>query len=336
MKKMIMENKGKLILSSLVVVLPALLGGRMVWEILGLLAAHWICLGIVLWDNARREQSKKALDIVYWLMPMISLVMGLGLVLARQGFYGYTAFSRALMFGMGALFFVVGNQMPRFRPNSTLGIRLPWTMGNEENWRSTHRWGGKVWVVAGLAAMVAALLPTAAGARLMLAAGAAVIVLPTLYSYLYYRKQRKAGAPALTVQLKTRWAVFLVALAAVLLVGLFVTGSVSVSFDGGAMTIDADGWNDMTLPYSSIASVQYLPEGQAPEAGVRTYGFGNQKVSLGNFHNDAYGDYIRYTYDSCGSCLLLELADGRLLVLNGRDDGATQSLYRELTAKLEQ
>ena len=102
------------------------------------------------------------------------------------------------------------------------------------------------------------------------------------------------------------------------------------------MTIDADGWNDMTLPYSSIASVQYLPEGQAPEAGVRTYGFGNQKVSLGNFHNNAYGDYIRYTYDSCGSCLLLELADGRLLVLNGRDDGATQSLYRELTAKLEQ
>ena len=47
--------------------------------------------------------------------------------------------------------------------------------------------------------------------------------------------------------------------------------------------------------------MQYLPEGQAPEAGVRTYGFGNQKVSLGNFHNDAYGDYIRYTYDSCGS-----------------------------------
>ena len=80
MKKMIMENKGKLILSSLVVVLPALLGGRMVWEILGLLAAHWICLGIVFWDNARREQSKKALDIVYWLMPMIPLVMGLGLV----------------------------------------------------------------------------------------------------------------------------------------------------------------------------------------------------------------------------------------------------------------
>ena len=58
-EKMIMENKGKLILSSLVVVLPALLGGRMVWEILGLLAAHWICLGIVFWDNARRSRAKK-------------------------------------------------------------------------------------------------------------------------------------------------------------------------------------------------------------------------------------------------------------------------------------
>ena len=211
-------------------------------------------------------------------MPMISLVMGLGLVLARQGFYGYTAFSRALMFGMGALFFVVGNQMPVSVPTARWASGCPGPWATRKTGAAPIAGAARCGWVAGLAAMVAALLPTAAGAWLMLAAGAAVIVLPTLYSYLYYRKQRKAGAPALTVQLKTRWAVFLVAAGCCAAGGAVrLRGSVSVSFDGSAMTIDADGWNDMTLPYSSIASVQYLPEGQAPEAGVRTYGFGNQK-----------------------------------------------------------
>ena len=180
--------------------------------------------------------------------------------------------------------------MPRFRPNSTLGIRLALDHGQRGK-LAQHPSLGRQGVGSGGPGRHGGSPAAHSGRGAADAGGRSSGDRPaTLYSYLYYRKQRKAGAPALTVQLKTRWAVFLVALAAVLLVGLFVTGSVSVSFDGSAMTIDADGWNDMTLPYSSIASVQYLPEGQAPEAGCAPMGFGNQKVSLGNFHNNAYGD----------------------------------------------
>ena len=36
---------------------------------------------------------------------------------------------------------------------------------------------------------------------------------------------------------------------------------------------------------------------------MRTYGLGNLRVSFGYFSNEAYGSYIRYTYDSCKDCV---------------------------------
>ena len=34
---------------------------------------------------------------------------------------------------LGAMLIVVGNYMPKARQNYTIGIRIPWTLANEEN-----------------------------------------------------------------------------------------------------------------------------------------------------------------------------------------------------------
>lgn len=47
---------------------------------------------------------------------------------------------------LGLLFLWVGNYFPKLRRNRTLGIKVSWTLGNEENWNRTHRFAGKVWV----------------------------------------------------------------------------------------------------------------------------------------------------------------------------------------------
>ncbi|MFQ9409913.1 MAG: SdpI family protein [Evtepia gabavorous] len=31
-----------------------------------------------------------------------------------------------------------------------MGIRLPWTLADEDNWAYTHRLAGKVWTIGGL------------------------------------------------------------------------------------------------------------------------------------------------------------------------------------------
>ena len=58
--------------------------------------------------------------------------------------------------GIGALFFLLGNLMPKFRPNYFAGIRTPWTLASAKSWTATHRVGGRLFMALGLlfAAMV--------------------------------------------------------------------------------------------------------------------------------------------------------------------------------------
>ncbi len=59
---------------------------------------------------------------------------------------------------LGMLWIVIGNWLSKIRRNPVLGIRTPWTLRNDTVWERTHRWGGRLFVVDGLATIAAALL----------------------------------------------------------------------------------------------------------------------------------------------------------------------------------
>lgn len=336
MKKMIAENKGKLVVSSLVILLPGLLGWRMAWEAVIFLAAHWLCLLLVFADRRNREgQSKKAIGLVFWLLPVISLLSGAVVAGLQRGYNGADFMIIVMNLGFGLLFLLIGNYMPKFRQNATIGIRVKWTLENEENWNVTHRFGGKVWVAAGLACMIAALLPSAAMAVVFTAAIVAAAIVPCVYSYLYYQKQLQAGT-AVRIQSSPRQKVIglVILVAVVAFVGwVLFAGSLEVNFGDTSFTVETGYWSDLTVDYDSIESVTYQPGDTAPSAGVRTYGFGNFRMLMGSFSNDAYGNYTRYTYASCKDSVVLSV-HGETIVLNGPDTASTQALCEELTAQL--
>lgn len=56
--------------------------------------------------------------------------------------------------GVGGLFIVLGNYMPKIKPNYFFGIRTPWTLDDETVWQKTHRVGGKVFVIMGVLVML--------------------------------------------------------------------------------------------------------------------------------------------------------------------------------------
>ncbi|MCZ8522289.1 MULTISPECIES: SdpI family protein [Paenibacillus] len=88
---------------------------------------------------------------------------------------------------MGTLFLVVGNYMPRFQPNRHVGIRTPWTLSSEENWRRTHRTAAKVWFIGGLLMLACPFLPAGLFAGVFLAILALVLILTIGISYYYAR-----------------------------------------------------------------------------------------------------------------------------------------------------
>ena len=49
--------------------------------------------------------------------------------------------------------------MPKFRQNGVIGIRVKWTLENEENWAMTHRFAGKCLMIAGCCCILFAFLP---------------------------------------------------------------------------------------------------------------------------------------------------------------------------------
>lgn len=102
---------------------------------------------------------------------------------------GWTISIMAVPFGLGLLFVALGNVLPKSRPNRFAGIRTPWSMASTDNWIATHRAGGRLFMIGGVALVLAALLPLPPAARLSLVIGAivTVTVLPVAFSWWYAR-----------------------------------------------------------------------------------------------------------------------------------------------------
>ncbi len=91
--------------------------------------------------------------------------------------------------GVGLLLAVLGNELGRVKPNWFVGIRTPWTLSDPEVWRRTHRIGGRVFFVAGLVMVAAALLLPAYVFAVVLVCAIGAALVPTVYSYVVWRQR---------------------------------------------------------------------------------------------------------------------------------------------------
>lgn len=90
---------------------------------------------------------------------------------------------------LGSLFAVLGNLMYNIKPNYFIGIRLPWTLNDDENWKHTHRLAGKLWVAGGLfICAVSLFLPGPWIMPIFIMVILVITVWPTIFSFLLYKK----------------------------------------------------------------------------------------------------------------------------------------------------
>lgn len=97
-----------------------------------------------------------------------------------------------IFIAMGLLFALIGNNMYNLQPNYFAGIRLPWTLESEDNWRKTHHIAGRLWFYGGFIFAVLALIIKTEWAIYICTAFITILVLiPVIYSYKLYKKQTK-------------------------------------------------------------------------------------------------------------------------------------------------
>lgn len=126
-------------------------------------------------------------------------ITGVQLMLLYDTIHGNLNFNMRFLFaGMGLLFCILGNYFHNIKPNYFAGLRLPWTLENEDNWRKTHLLAGKIWFAGGLImAIVCLFSPLIVSVITTFTLITVMIFIPCVYSYRLYKKQKTLNSKSL-------------------------------------------------------------------------------------------------------------------------------------------
>lgn len=360
---MIKNHKGNAIISSIVILLPILFGLAM-WNQLPanmtshwggdgvadgsapkafmvfgmpliLLAIHWLCLVLTSLDKRSAKQNPKIVTLIYFIIPVASLVIHSFIYsVALEKEWDVSAFLPLLI---GALFVYIGNYLPKTIRNRTMGIKLRWTMGNDENWNKTHRLGGQLWFWGGLVIMVSALLPIKITIAVVLVIVFVSVIVPTIYSYSIYKKHKAEGVEYEPVfdkkgdKLAIWISAVMVPLILVAVAVVMFTGNIEVYYSETDFQIVASYMDDLTVHYKEVETIEYR---ESFDVGVRDMGFGSPRLSAGTFKNEEFGRYTLYAYTGGKGAVVLKKGDD-VLVIIGKTAEQTRAIYDTIAAKIK-
>ena len=205
---MMKANKKTLIITSIVTILPVLIGiicwnrlpdvmathfgfnneangfSSKAFAVFGLpmilLAVLWVGAFVTAHDPKRQNISPKMFSLMLWIAPVISLVAAATIYPVNLGYELDIAFFSELLSGL--MFIIIGNYLPKARQNYTIGIKIPWTLANEENWNRTHRLAGYLWMICGIL-MILISLTRFVPAEWLVGIFLIMVLVPCIYSF---------------------------------------------------------------------------------------------------------------------------------------------------------
>lgn len=146
---------------------------------------HLLCVGITSQDPKYDNMNEKLYALVLWICPVVSLLV---VVTCYGGALGWGLnISKYAIAGTGIVLVIIGNYLPKCKQNYTMGIKLPWTLDDEENWNKTHRLAGFLWVVGGLLITLNAFVGNEWVFVLLIIV---MTIVPMVYSYLYFKNHK--------------------------------------------------------------------------------------------------------------------------------------------------
>lgn len=152
------------------------------------LVIHVFCTTVTIFEAEQKGIQNRIIRLIFFICPIVSLVCGIciyGYALSYS--FNIEAFVEVLV---GIILVIVGNYLPKCRQNYVIGIRVPWTLFDKENWNHTHRFAGWLWVPCGIIFILNPFLHLIHSWMFFLLFGIIVIV-PVLYSFLYFLKHKK-------------------------------------------------------------------------------------------------------------------------------------------------
>ena len=115
------------------------------WINVFFIVAYFVHVIIIFYDKKNRQQSRKVIGMTIWIIPIMILLYNGMARLTHIGVETEDLFLALIYCGTSLLFIVIGNYLPKIKQNNTIGIRIVWTLQDEENWNATHSFSGRIW-----------------------------------------------------------------------------------------------------------------------------------------------------------------------------------------------
>lgn len=121
-------------------------------------------------------------------------LVAINIVLIYTGMHEEAGTDRIAMVLTGLFFAFMGNIMYSIKPNYFAGIRTPWALNNDTNWRKTHQLGGILWFSGGILLTISSLIfDYEVVSRFMVGVVITFVLIPYGYSYFLFRRQQANG-----------------------------------------------------------------------------------------------------------------------------------------------
>jgi uncharacterized membrane protein len=124
-------------------------------------------------------------------MVIILFLAGLHILVLLYNLGYQVDIGKVVTLGLGILFVIIGNYLPKIRHNYFLGIKVPWTLASEKVWKKTHRLGGKFFLLSGILIMMSTFLSDRPRFWIVMIAVFGTVIINTVYSYLIYKKEER-------------------------------------------------------------------------------------------------------------------------------------------------
>ena len=137
--------------------------------------------------KANYEKFKNTWEIIQFvIIGFMTYVHFVSLFMILNPEYSINSF---MLFGLGAMFVLMGNYMGKIKHNFFVGIKTPWTIADETVWNKTHRLSGWLWVATWLIFLGQAFIQKYILISFIVCIVISVLV-PMAYSYWLFRNRK--------------------------------------------------------------------------------------------------------------------------------------------------
>lgn len=212
---MTMKNKGSIILSTAITLLPIVLSLLVYPQLPEKMGMQYNAEGTANWyapkavavfvvpaalalihlfavvrmrTDPKRENISVTMQIIKeWTIPAASILIAVYSILQNTG----TPIGNIVpLVTIGFILLLIGNYIPKTHQNFTIGIRTPWTLKNADNWNKVNRLAGWLWIISGVILILSAFIVTSTIEILMVVLLIVVLMIvpPIIYSYVLQKK----------------------------------------------------------------------------------------------------------------------------------------------------